>query len=47
MKVNGGCGYDVVLRQFVPNLRAHGVTEEVIQKMLIDNPKRLFSILER
>ncbi|CAG9621171.1 phosphotriesterase family protein [Sutcliffiella rhizosphaerae] len=44
MRVNGGQGYDVVLRSFVPTLRHFGVTEEQIQKLLVTNPQKAFSI---
>ncbi len=39
----GGWGYGYVLRHFVPRLRRHGVTEEQIRTLLIENPRRVFS----
>ena len=39
----GGFGYAHVLRHFVPRLRRHGLDEAVIQRMLTDNPKSVFS----
>lgn len=39
----GGFGYAHVLRHFVPRLRRHGLEEAVIQRMLKDNPKSVFS----
>jgi len=39
---NGGFGYAYVLRHFVPRLRRHGVTEEQVMTMLIENPRRVF-----
>jgi phosphotriesterase-related protein len=39
----GGWGYAYILRRFVQRLRAHGVTEQEIRTMLVENPKRLFS----
>jgi phosphotriesterase-related protein len=39
----GGWGYAYILRRFVQRLRAHGVTDEQITTMLVENPKRLFS----
>ena len=39
---NGGFGYAYVLRHFVPRLRRHGVTEEQVKTMLIENPRRVF-----
>ena len=43
----GGWGYAYILRRFVQCLRAHGVTDEEITTMLVDNPKRLFSSQHR
>jgi phosphotriesterase-related protein len=40
----GGNGYGYILRHFVPRLRRHGVTEETIQTMLVDNPARVFGV---
>ena len=39
----GGFGYAYVLNHFVPRLKRHGVTDEHIRTMLIDNPRRVFS----
>lgn len=39
----GGFGYAHVLRHFVPRLKRHGLDEAVIQRMLTDNPKSVFS----
>jgi phosphotriesterase-related protein len=38
----GGFGYSYVLRHFVPRLKLHGVSEETIRTMLVDNPRRVF-----
>ncbi|MBH0164352.1 phosphotriesterase [Fictibacillus sp. 7GRE50] len=43
----GGQGYDVVLRAFIPALRREGVTEDVINKLLVKNPQKAFSIHSR
>jgi phosphotriesterase-related protein len=40
----GGNGYAYILRHFVPRLRRHGVSHEVIQTMLMDNPARVFGV---
>jgi phosphotriesterase-related protein len=40
----GGNGYAYVLRHFVPRLRRHGVKQEAIQTMLVDNPARVFGV---
>jgi phosphotriesterase-related protein len=38
----GGFGYAYLLRHFVPRLKRHGVSEEAIRTMLVDNPRRVF-----
>jgi phosphotriesterase-related protein len=38
----GGFGYAYVLRHFVPRLRRHGVGEDSIRAMLVDNPRSIF-----
>lgn len=40
----GGNGYAYILRHFVPRLRRHGVTQEIIQTMLVDNPAKVFGV---
>jgi phosphotriesterase-related protein len=39
MHAHGGHGYDHLLRNFLPLLRAEGVTETDIQQILVDNPR--------
>jgi phosphotriesterase-related protein len=39
----GGFGYAYVLRHFVPRLRRHGVGEDMIRRLLVDNPRAVFS----
>lgn len=39
----GGNGYAFVLRHFVPRLRRHGIAEEAIHRMLVDNPRAVFA----
>ena len=38
----GGFGYAYVLKHFVPRLRRHGVGENAITSMLINNPAQVF-----
>jgi len=38
----GGYGYAYMFETFIPMLKERGFTEEDIEMMLIDNPKRLF-----
>jgi phosphotriesterase-related protein len=40
----GGQGYSVVLRKFIPALRDMGVPETTIEKLLVKNPQKAFSI---
>jgi phosphotriesterase-related protein len=45
LKRFGGMGYDHVLNNVAPRLRMHyGVTEEQLQKLLVDTPRRLLTI---
>jgi len=37
----GGCGYGHLLRDVVPVMRAEGISEEQIQTLLVENPKRV------
>jgi phosphotriesterase-related protein len=39
----GGTGYAHILDHFVPRLRRHGFTEQDIETLLIDNPRRVFA----
>jgi phosphotriesterase-related protein len=39
----GGTGYSHILDHFVPRLRRHGFTEQDIETLLIDNPRRVFA----
>lgn len=38
----GGFGYGYVLKHFVPRLKRHGVSDEQIRVMLVDNPRSVF-----
>ena len=42
LKANGGIGYAYLLNSFIPELKAGGITEEFINKMLVENPQRIF-----
>jgi phosphotriesterase-related protein len=39
----GGPGYAYIMEFFIPRLRREGFSEEVIQKILIENPRRILS----
>jgi phosphotriesterase-related protein len=45
LKTYGGNGYDYVLAEVVPYLKENGITHASIEKMLVANPARLFSIV--
>ncbi|WP_062209494.1 phosphotriesterase [Aureimonas sp. AU12] len=39
----GGFGYAYILKHFVPRLKRHGLDAAVIDRMLVDNPRAVFS----
>jgi phosphotriesterase-related protein len=41
----GGWGYVHILKNIVPMMRHHGISQEQIDSMLIENPKRLLTIV--
>lgn len=41
LRAYGGMGYDHLLRRIVPELRRRGVTDDVVDTMLVANPARL------
>jgi phosphotriesterase-related protein len=43
MSVTGGCGYDFIIREFVPRLRKAGLDDEAIHRITVDNPARALS----
>ena len=43
----GGFGYGYILKHFVPRLNRHGVDARSIERMLVDNPRRVFSAAYR
>lgn len=43
----GGFGYGYILKHFAPRLKRHGVNQRTIDRMLIDNPRRVFSAAHR
>jgi phosphotriesterase-related protein len=42
LKTYGGYGFDHVLRNIVPSLKRNGLTQEEVNGLLIDNPRKLF-----
>jgi phosphotriesterase-related protein len=46
-KRNGGAGYAKVSTVFMPKLRAAGVKEATIRKILVDNPRRFLAFVPK
>ncbi len=46
LKCYGGTGYSFFLETFLPHLRRLGVTEEDINQIVVENPKRLLTFVE-
>ena len=40
----GGHGYDHILENIVPWMRRRGTTEEVLRTLLVENPRRVFTM---
>lgn len=47
LKTNWGQGYSSVVTQFVPKLRYAGVSDAVLHKILVDNPRRFLAFVPR
>lgn len=47
MKTNWGQGYSSVVTQFVPKLRYAGVSDALLHKILVDNPRRFLAFVPR
>lgn len=43
----GGFGYGYILKHFVPRLKRHGMNQATIDRILIENPQRVFSAAHR
>lgn len=44
LKINGGIGYAYLIETFVPMLREAAVKERDLEKMLVENPKRILGV---
>ena len=44
LKRYGGTGYSFILEKFIPHLRETGVEEKHLQKLMIENPKRVLTL---
>jgi predicted metal-dependent phosphotriesterase family hydrolase len=47
LKANHGAGFDSALIVFVPKMRAAGVKEETIHKIVVDNPRRFLAFVPK
>ncbi|HEY7188430.1 MAG TPA: hypothetical protein VH436_17860 [Vicinamibacterales bacterium] len=45
LKRNGGGGYAYIATTIVPALRAKGISDETIRKILVDNPRRVLTFV--
>ena len=46
LKRYGGTGYSFILEKFLPEMRSRGVSEEHIQMMMVENPKRILTFVD-
>ncbi len=46
LKRYGGTGYSFVMEKFLPEMRSRGVSEEHIQMMMVENPKRILTFVD-
>lgn len=44
LKCNGGIGYSYLVDSFIPKLRQAGITQEQVDEMLIENPRRFLGV---
>lgn len=44
MSVTGGCGYDFIIRDFIPRLKRAGLDDEVIHQITVENPARALTV---
>lgn len=47
LKHYGGFGYSFILEKFLPYILEHGVTEEQIDKIVVENPKQLLTLVQK
>jgi phosphotriesterase-related protein len=46
LKRYGGTGYSFIMEKFLPKMRSRGVSEEHIQMMMVENPKRILTFVD-
>nr|WP_276939782.1 TatD family hydrolase [Helcococcus sueciensis] len=44
MEYKGGIGYSYIFTKFVPMMKEAGITEESINKIFVENPKKIFGV---
>ena len=44
MSVTGGCGYDFIIRDFIPRLKRAGLDDEIIHQITVENPARALTV---
>ena len=47
MKQGGGGGYAKTLTVFVPKLKARGISDEILHKIMYDNPRRFLAFVPK
>ena len=47
LRKNGGPGIDVTVTQFAPQLRRAGVSDAIVRRILVDNPRRLLTFVPK
>jgi phosphotriesterase-related protein len=47
LKKNGGAGYAKTLTVFVPKIRKLGASDEVLRKIMVDNPRRFLAFVPK
>jgi phosphotriesterase-related protein len=47
MKRNGGDGYAKTLTVFVPKLKEAGASDEVLHRIMVDNPRRFLAFVPK
>ncbi|HEX5008083.1 MAG TPA: amidohydrolase family protein, partial [Hyphomonadaceae bacterium] len=47
LKKNGGAGYAKTLTVFVPKIKKLGATDEVLRKIMVDNPRRFLAFVPK
>jgi phosphotriesterase-related protein len=46
-KRRGGTGYAKTLTVFVPKVKAAGVSDEVLRRIMVDNPRRFLAFVRK